>query len=215
VQKFDRLTAVAAPLLTDNIDTDQLIPVRRMLASMKPDYGAGLLANWRYVDDERPNPDFILNQPPFTKAGVLIAGENFGCGSSREHAVWALMEFGIRCVIAMSFGDIFFNNCFKQGVLPIVLAADTVRSLVDEITDTGGTSPITVSLSDRQITSPKGRVIDFAIDDGMRKILLEGLDEIGQTLQHESDISAFQAKDRQLRPWIYSSTPAARRRPTT
>jgi 3-isopropylmalate/(R)-2-methylmalate dehydratase small subunit len=212
VQKFEELTAIAAPLLIDNIDTDQMIPVHRMLASMRPDYGAGLFANWRYIDDNEPNPNFILNQAPYTKAGILIAGENFACGSSREHAVWALQGFGIRCVIAMSYGDIFFNNCFKQGVLPVVLAAPVIRTLAAEITGSHGHHPLTVSLVDRQIRSAQGTIIDFAIDDGLRKILLEGLDEIGQTLLHEADISEFQAKDRIERPWIYSATPAAIRR---
>lgn len=212
MQKFERLTAVAAPLLIDNIDTDQMIPVHRMLASMHPDYGAGLFANWRYIDDKAPNPEFILNQIPYTKAGILIAGENFACGSSREHAVWALQGFGIRCVIAMSFGDIFFNNCFKQGVLPITLPAATIRTLAAEIAASGGNDPLTVSLVDRRISSARGMVIDFAIDDGLREILLKGLDEIGQTLLHEADISAFQARDRLARPWIYSATPAAMRR---
>jgi 3-isopropylmalate/(R)-2-methylmalate dehydratase small subunit len=212
VQKFDQLTAIAAPLLIDNIDTDQLIPVHRMLASMRPDYGAGLFANWRYINDKDPNPDFILNQPPYTQAGILIAGENFACGSSREHAVWALQGFGIRCVIAMSFGDIFFNNCFKQGVLPIILAAPTIRALAAEVTANGGCDPLSVSLVDRRIYSALGTTIDFAIDDGLREILINGLDEIGQTLLHEAEISAFQARDRLTRPWIYNATPAAMRR---
>jgi 3-isopropylmalate/(R)-2-methylmalate dehydratase small subunit len=212
VRKFEELTAIAAPLLIDNIDTDQMIPVHRMLASMRPDYGAGLFAGWRYIDDKEPDPDFILNQPPYTKAGILIAGENFACGSSREHAVWALQGFGIRCVIAMSYGDIFFNNCFKQGVLPVVLPAPMIRSLAAEITARGGNDLLTVSLIDRQIRTEVGTRIDFAMDDGLREILLKGLDEIGQTLLHEADISAFQGKDRQARPWIYNATPAAMRR---
>ncbi len=211
MQKFDRLTAVAAPILTDNIDTDQIIPIPRMLASMRPDYGAALFGNWRYVEGDQPNPSFILNKPPFTNAKIVLAGENFGCGSSREHAVWALMGFGVRCVIAMSFGDIFFNNCFKRGLLPVVLSPDLVRSLAAEIMSTSEAHPITVNLVDRKITTVEGTEINFSIDDGLREILLEGLDEIGKILKHELDINAFQMRDRQLRPWIYEATPAALR----
>ena len=208
MQKFERLTAVAATLPIDNIDTDQLIPVNRMLASMNPDYGAGLFANWRYRGDA-PDPNFVLNKPPFDRAQILIAGANFGCGSSREHAVWALMGFGIRCVIAASFGDIFFNNCFKQGILPLVLAAETVRAVADEAA--AGPHELTVDLVEQRIHAPSGAMFAFAIDAGLRRVLLEGLDDIGQTLQHEQAIADFQMLDRERRPWIYSSTPAAQR----
>ncbi len=211
MQKFEQLTAVAAPLLTDNVDTDQLIPVNRMLASMNPDYAAGLFANWRYLDGDRPNPEFVLNRHPYDRAGILLAGENFACGSSREHAVWALMGFGVRCVIAMSFGDIFYNNCIKQGVLPIVLPPEDVRALAAEVEASQGAEPVTVDLVGRRIFMPGGYNVEFSIDDGVRTILLEGLDEIGQTLVHESEISAFQAGDRAARPWIYNATPAAKR----
>ena len=212
MQKFDRLTAVAAPLLLDNIDTDQIIPALRMLSSMRPDYGAGLFGNWRYREGDTPNPDFILNRPPFDRAQILVAGENFGCGSSREHAVWALMGFGIRCVIARSFGDIFFNNCFKQGVLPIVLPAEQIRVLTQSIEQTA--AAVTVDLIDRRIVTAEGATISFSIDEGLREKLLQGLDEIGQTLKHTADIDAFQRNDRQSRPWVYESTPGARRRAT-
>ncbi|MGH7804081.1 MAG: 3-isopropylmalate dehydratase small subunit [Candidatus Binatia bacterium] len=210
MQKFERLTGVVATLLVDNIDTDQIIPVHRMLSSMNPDYGAGLFANWRYLD-EAPDPAFVLNQPPFDRATVLIAGANFGCGSSREHAVWALLGFGIRCIIAPSFGDIFFNNCFKQGVLPIVLPAETVRAIAEEAATLESAHRLTIDLVACEILAPTGAVVAFEIDSSLRHVLLEGLDEIGQTLEHEDAIAAFQANDRRARPWIYRSTPAARR----
>lgn len=208
MQKFERLTAVAATLSVDNIDTDQIIPVPWMLSSMNPDYGAGLFANWRY-EGKAPNPGFVLNQPPFDRAQILISGANFGCGSSREHAVWALMGFGIRCVMALSFGDIFYNNCFKQGILPVVLAPDVLRGIAEAVS--GSSQELTVDLVEQKISAPGGVVFAFQIDAGLRRVLLEGLDEIGQTLQHESAISAFQEADRRRRPWIYE-LPAAERR---
>jgi 3-isopropylmalate/(R)-2-methylmalate dehydratase small subunit len=200
MQKFERLTAVAATLLIDNIDTDQIIPVPWMFSSMSPDYGAGLFANWRYKG-KAINPEFILNQPPFDHAQILITGANFGCGSSREHAVWALMGFGFRCIIAISFGDIFYNNCFKQGILPIVLPSEALRAIAQEISK--GSCELTVDLIEKKISASDGLAVSFQIEPGLRRVLLDGLDEIGQTLQHESAISAFQREDRRQRPWIY------------
>jgi 3-isopropylmalate/(R)-2-methylmalate dehydratase small subunit len=200
MQKFERLRAVAATLLLDNIDTDQIIPVPWMFSSMSPDYGAGLFANWRY-EGKAINPEFILNRPPFDRAQILITGANFGCGSSREHAVWALMGFGFRCIIAVSFGDIFYINCFKQGVLPIVLPPEALRAIAGDI---ARNSPeLTVDLTDQKISTSDGVVVSFQIDAGLRRDLLEGLDEIEHTLKHENAIAAFQKEDRRKRPWIY------------
>jgi 3-isopropylmalate/(R)-2-methylmalate dehydratase small subunit len=203
MQPFQSICGIAAPLAIDNIDTDQIIPVHRMLASMNPDYGAGLFANWRYLVDGVPNADFVLNKEPFTRAQILIAGANFGCGSSREHAVWALHGFGIRCVIAASFGDIFFSNCVRRGLLPIVLPTVQVRDLESRIALSGGREPLTVSLLDRTIRLVGGPDIAFQIDNGVRSNLLEGLDEIGHTLRHLERIEAHEREDRRVRPWVY------------
>ena len=203
MQPFKTLTGIAASLVVDNIDTDQIIPVHRMLASMNPDYGAGLLANWRYSPDGTPKPDFILNKEPFTGARILLTGANFGCGSSREHAVWALHGFGIGCVIAVSFGDIFFSNCVRQGLLPIALATAQVRDLDGRIAHCAGRELMTVNLEKLTIHMAGGPDIAFQIDDGLRATLLEGLDEIGHTLRYLDRIEAHERVDRAARPWVY------------
>jgi 3-isopropylmalate/(R)-2-methylmalate dehydratase small subunit len=205
VKPIQSICGIAVPLLVDNVDTDQIIPVHRMLASMTPDYGAGLFANWRYLSDGAPNPNFVLNQEPFTCAQVMIAGVNFGCGSSREHAVWALHGFGIRCVIAVSFGDIFFSNCVRRGLLPVALPIDQVRDLENRIVRSGGREPLTVSLLDRTIGLAGGADIAFSIDDGVRTTLLEGLDEIDETLRYLERIEAHEREDRGARPWVYAT----------
>jgi len=209
VQPIQSIRGIAAPLLADNIDTDQIIPVHRMLASMNPDYGAGLFANWRYLADGTPNSDFILNNEPFTRAQILIAGANFGCGSSREHAVWALNGFGIRCVIAASFGDIFFSNCIRRGLLLVALPSIQIRDLESRIVSSGGREPLTVSLVDRTIQLVGGADIAFSIDDGVRATLLEGLDEIGHTLRYLESIEAHEREDRGARPWVYATVPVS------
>jgi 3-isopropylmalate/(R)-2-methylmalate dehydratase small subunit len=202
MEKFTRLTAVAAPLLQRNVDTDVIIRIERLIALDRKELGPHAFAPLRYRADGSENPDFVLNRPPYRDAKILIAGENFGCGSSREGAVWALWGMGLRSVVAPSFGDIFFNNCFQNGLLPIVLEAMTVERLAKLVEAAPG-EPLTVDLDACIIQTPAGERIPFAVDPGRRAALLAGLDEIGQTLQRDGEIAAFQARDRQSRPWIY------------
>ena len=208
MEKFDRLTGIAAPLLLENINTDAIIPVP-WIVNFGRDLGQGLFGGWRYDAAEREKPDFVLNQPPYREARILLAGRNFGCGSSREEAVWALLGFGIRCVIAPSFGDIFFENSFKNGLLPVVLEPDGVTVLARAIAE--GPSPVlTVDLEACTVGAPRGPQLSFTIQEGRRRNLLLGLDEIGQTLAHDADIERFQAADRVRRPWIYPERVRAR-----
>jgi 3-isopropylmalate/(R)-2-methylmalate dehydratase small subunit len=204
MQKFDTLTAIAAPLLRDNIDTDVIIRIEHLVGSALH----GTLARWcfgvlRYQADGSENPDFILNKPPYRSANILLAGENFGCGSSREAAVWALMEAGFRCVIAPSFGDIFSNNCFQNGLLPVVLDASEIRAMATLVEADPAGNRITIDLENCVVRSPDGTRLPFQIPHMRRDALLNGLDEVGLTLRRTSDISAFQARDRLERPWIY------------
>jgi 3-isopropylmalate/(R)-2-methylmalate dehydratase small subunit len=201
VQKFDKLTGIAAPLLRENIDTDAIIPVR-WIVNFGQDLGEGLFGGWRYGADDAENPDFILNQPPYRDTRILLAGRNFGCGSSREEAVWALLGFGIRCLIAPSFGDIFFENSFKNGLLPVILESDGLVTLVREVT--AAERPVlTVDLEECAIVVPGGSTLSFTIPDSRRTALLMGLDEVDLTLARAAEIDAFQAADRSRRPWIY------------
>jgi len=201
MEKFTRLTGIAAPFSKPDIDTDAIIPAH-WLRSPHCDLGQGLLAGWRYDAEGKEKPDFILNRPPYRRARILVAGPNFGCGSSREGAVWALQRFGIRCVIAPGFGDIFFENSFKNGLLPVLLPAPEVQALLSFLETTNDPS-LTVDLERCVIETPQGRVISFTVAPARRTALLEGLDEIGQTVLHQSEIEAFQARDREARPWIY------------
>jgi 3-isopropylmalate dehydrogenase len=202
MEKFVRLTGAAAPLMRKNIDTDVVIPMRRLVGSKRESLGRYAFEAWRYQADGSEQPDFVLNQPAFRAAKVLVAGDNFGCGSSREHAVWALQGFGIRCVIAPSFGDIFFNNCIQNGVLAIRLPEPEVQRLADDIL--GAEKPeMTVDLEAQRIIAPSGASVAFDIEPERRQGLLEGLDQISMTLKLDSQIRAFQAKDREERPWIY------------
>ncbi|MBI5912797.1 MAG: 3-isopropylmalate dehydratase small subunit [Betaproteobacteria bacterium] len=206
MEKFTTLAGIAAPMMVPNIDTDAIIPVEQMKA-LDADFGRCLFFNQRYRLDGSDNPDFLLNRPPYRKAKILVAGENFGCGSSREHAVWALVSFGIRCVIAPSFGDIFYNNSFKNGLLPVQLPANVVDALAVRIeADANPDSlPVIVDLEACTVHGPgtDGPIIAFDIDPERREALLEGLDEIGITLKHEAQIAAFQARDAAQRPWVY------------
>lgn len=204
MEKFTRLEGVAAPLRRDNVDTDAVIPVP-WLKSIAPDYPRSLFANWRWQDGdgETELPDFVLNREPFRRACILVAGANFGCGSSREAAVWALTGFGIRCVIAPSFGDIFYENSFKNGLLPLVLPDDRVRHALDLLEGGTGSCRMTIDLENRAVTLPDGKTIPFMIDAGRREALLQGLDEIGATLLALDSINAFEQRDRGIRPWIY------------
>jgi 3-isopropylmalate/(R)-2-methylmalate dehydratase small subunit len=198
---FTTLTSIVAPLLRDNIDTDTIIPSREMRSTGKTGLADGLFAPWRYTDaDARtPNPDFILNQSEFTDAQILAGGKNFGCGSSREHAVWALAEFGIRAIIAESFAPIFYNNCIRNGVLPIELANSAISEIVKR--------EVTIDLESQSIRIAQERYRLFHINEEAKVMLLEGLDVIDLTLKHRDAIAAWQAADRTVRPWVYLYPP--------
>jgi 3-isopropylmalate/(R)-2-methylmalate dehydratase small subunit len=205
MQRFTTLRAIAAPILGENIDTDVIIPIARMVGNS----ARGTLGPWcfgplRYRPDGSPNPDFVLNREPYFRAQMLLTGVNFGCGSSREAAVWALSEFGIRCVIGSSFGDIFFNNCFQNALLPVVLERAAVESIAAEAEAGSGQEPVVVDLVAMAVTAPSGRRHGFHVEKRRREALLEGLDEIAMSLRHAAEIAAFQAQDREQRPWIYA-----------
>jgi len=203
MQAFTKLTGIAAPLPKANVDTDQIIPARFLKSISRLGFGKNLFANFRYKEDGSENPDFVLNQEPYRKAEVLIAFENFGCGSSREHAPWALLDFGIRCVIAPDFADIFNNNCFKNGVLPVRLPREICEKLMDDA-KMGGNARITVDLERQVVVRPNGEEIPFEVDPLRRHLMLNGLDDIGQTLQHGSAIDGFEARQRAAQPWLYT-----------
>jgi 3-isopropylmalate/(R)-2-methylmalate dehydratase small subunit len=204
MEKFIRLEGIAAPLPRDNIDTDAIIPVPWM-KSITPDFHRALFANWRWQggDGVTEVSSFILNREPFRHARILVGGNNFGCGSSREAAVWALLGFGIRCVIAPSFGDIFYENSFKNGLFPLILPEPLVRRLAEFLAAGKHGCQVVVDLEAKTVALPDGAVIPFEIDAGRRTILLEGLDEIGVTLRDISAIEEFQRRDRELHPWVY------------
>ena len=207
MEQWTTHTGIAAPLLRDDINTDLLIPSREMTSPDKEGHGEKLLAPWRYLkpqDGRRvENPDFVLNQPAFRQASILIAGANFGSGSSREPAVWAVRQFGFRCVIAPSFGAIFQINCYLNGVLPVVLPVDQVRRLA--ALAESGKLLLTVDLVQCAVLEPDGNRSEFSIPSGQRAMLLEGLDAIGVTLKRSAEIQAFQQADRVERPWIWQS----------
>jgi 3-isopropylmalate/(R)-2-methylmalate dehydratase small subunit len=207
MDKFDRLTAVAAPLLRANVDTDAIIPSREMKSASKVGLGVGLFAGWRYltVNSRDPNPEFILNQDDYRDAKILLSGENFGCGSSREHAVWALRDYGFRSVIAPSFSPIFFNNCGRNGIVPVRLPEEAIRGLAAKVAQDPRKHQVTVDLVTQEVISHDGERHAFAIDPHMKEMLLSGLDEIDLTLTKRPEIDAFLAADRARRPWIYFS----------
>ncbi len=201
---FAKLSAIAAPILRSNLDTDVIIRIERLVGnSIRGTLGKWAFGSLRYLPDGSENPDFILNREPYRQAEILVTGPNFGCGSSREGAVWALQEFGIRAIIGSGFGDIFFANCFQNGILPIVVDKEIVESLAAEVEHTQGAGRIGVDLEEQTITSPTGQRRRFEIDPRRRAGLLGGLDEIAQTLQRDDEIRAFQAADRTERPWIH------------
>ncbi|NOG70390.1 3-isopropylmalate dehydratase small subunit [Roseicella sp. DB1501] len=201
MQAFTTLTGIAAPLPKANVDTDQIIPARFLKSISRSGFGKNLFANFRYREDGSENPDFVLNQEPYRKAEILIAFENFGCGSSREHAPWALLDFGIRCVIAPDFADIFHNNSFKNGVLPVKLPREVCEQLMEDAR-MGGNARLTVDLEREVVVRPNGEEIPFKIDPLRRHLLLNGLDDIGQTMQHAPAIDAFEAKRAAAQPWL-------------
>jgi 3-isopropylmalate/(R)-2-methylmalate dehydratase small subunit len=199
MEPFVRLTAVAAPMLRDNIDTDIIIPSREMKTVGKTGLADGLFAGWRYtaVGGREPNPDFVLNQPAFADAKIILGGDNFGSGSSREHAVWALYEYGVRCVIAPGFSPIFENNCIRNGLLPVRLPRADVETLA------AAGNPLTIDLPAQTVSGPDGIARRFDIATEPKEMLLEGLDVIDLTLKRAADIAAWRERDRGARPWIY------------
>jgi len=214
MQPFRRLEGIVAPLDRANVDTDAIIPKQFLKSIKRSGFGPNLFDEWRYLDRGEPgmdnskrriNPDFVLNQPRYRGASILLARDNFGCGSSREHAPWALLDYGFRSIIAPSFADIFFNNCFKNGILPIVLEAAQVSTLFDEVAATEGYRLI-IDLESQTITRPNGERWSFHVDAFRRTCLLEGLDDIGLTLQHAGDIRAYEQRRRADAPWLYGKT---------
>ena len=201
MDKFTKLTGVAAPMPLINVDTDMIIPKQFLKTIKREGLGVNLFDEMRYLDDGSENPDFVLNQPAYRDADILVAGENFGCGSSREHAPWGIKDFGIRCVIAPSFADIFYNNCFKNGILPIALPQDQVDVLMADA-EKGANARMTVDLEAQTITTSDGTVIAFEIDGFKRHCLLNGLDDIGLTMQKAAAIDTFESQAAQARPWV-------------
>ena len=211
MQKFTEITGVVAPMDRPNVDTDAIIPKQYLKSIKRSGFGPNAFDDWRYLEpgepgmdhsQRKPNPDFVLNQAPYDQASVLLARENFGCGSSREHAVWALDDFGFRVVIAPSFADIFFNNSFKSGMLPIVLDAAVVDSLFKDIAAESGYQ-LTINLEAQTITKPNGDMIEFDVDEFRKYCLLNGLDDIGLTLKHAADIKTYEQARKQTAPWLF------------
>jgi 3-isopropylmalate/(R)-2-methylmalate dehydratase small subunit len=212
MQKFEKLVGLAAPIDRPNVDTDAIIPKQYLKSIKRTGFGPTLFDAWRYLDTGEPgmdhskrplNPDFILNQPRYRGAQVLLARDNFGCGSSREHAPWALLDYGFRVIVAPSYADIFYNNSFKNGLLPIVLPSNAVDVLFREVTATEGYK-LTVDLAAQTVTTPNGTTFAFEIDAFRKHCLLNGLDDIGLTLQHVDEIRAYEARRRQEAPWLFS-----------
>lgn len=209
MKAFTQLNALVAPLDRANVDTDAIIPKQFLKSIRRAGFGPYLFDEWRYMDRGEPemdcsnrplNPDFVLNQAQYQGAQILLTRENFGCGSSREHAPWALEDYGFRAIIAPSFADIFFNNCFKNGILPIILSADLVDSLFQELTEA---YQLNIDLQAQTITTPSGRVISFAVDENRRNRLLNGLDDIGLSLQQAEKIKAYEAERAKRAPWLF------------
>jgi len=209
MRAFTTLTALVAPLDRANVDTDAIIPKQFLKSIRRAGFGPYLFDEWRYLDHGEPemdctnrplNKDFVLNQPQYKGTQILLTRENFGCGSSREHAPWALEDYGFRAIIAPSFADIFFNNCFKNGILPIVLPAETVDALFNELTDG---YQLTIDLEAQTITTPSGQAIGFTVDENRRYRLLNGLDDIALTLQHADKIKAYETERAQRAPWLF------------
>jgi 3-isopropylmalate/(R)-2-methylmalate dehydratase small subunit len=201
MEKFTVLEGVAAPLKMINVDTDMIIPKQYLKTIKRTGLGKGLFHEQRYHENGSENADFILNKPAYRKAKILVAEDNFGCGSSREHAPWALMDFGITCVISTSFGDIFYNNCFKNGVLPIKVSPEDLAKLFDDA-DRGANATLTVDLEKQEIRGPDGGVVKFDIDPHRKHALLNGLDEIGLTMAKQNKIDSFEQKAKASRPWV-------------
>jgi 3-isopropylmalate/(R)-2-methylmalate dehydratase small subunit len=201
MQPFKTLTGVAAPLDMINVDTDMIIPKDYLKTVKRTGLASGLFAELRYNDDGSDNPDFVLNKPAYRNATILVAGDNFGCGSSREHAPWALLDHGIRCVISTSFADIFYNNCFKNGILPVTVSQADLDKLMDDASR-GANATLTVDLETQEIRGPDGGVIKFDVDGFKKNCLLHGLDDIGLTLEKSAKIAAYEQQTTESRPWV-------------
>ena len=201
MEKFEKLTGIAAPMPLVNIDTDMIIPKQFLKTIKRTGLGVNLFDEMRYNDDGSEKPDFVLNQPAYRNAQILVAGDNFGCGSSREHAPWALLDFGIKAVISTSFADIFFNNCFKNGILPIVLPPEAVSVLMDDARK-GENARMTVDLESQTVTTSDGHSFGFEVDAFKKHCLLNGLDDIGLTLEKVASIDTYEANAAQARPWV-------------
>ncbi len=202
MDKFTRLEGVAVPFLRANVDTDMIIPMTRLVGTTRAEIEAGCFELLRLRRDGTEDPDCVFNQPAFRGAPILLAGDNFGCGSSREAAVWALAGMGVKCVIAPSFGDIFFANCFQNGLLPVALPMAEIERLAEETRAAPGNARVTVDLERQVLVSPRGREIAFAIEPRRRTAMIEGLDDIGATMTMGADIAAWQARQRAERPWM-------------
>ncbi len=201
MEKFTTLTAVAAPLNMMNVDTDMIIPKDYLKTIKRTGLAKGLFAEMRYHDDGKENPEFVLNKPAYRNAKIIVAGDNFGCGSSREHAPWALLDHGIRCVISTQFGDIFFNNAFKNGILPIKVSKEDLDKLMEDA-ERGANATLTIDLEKQEIHGPDGGVVHFEVDAFKKHCLLNGLDEVGLTLEKADRISTFEKETAAERPWI-------------
>ena len=204
MEKFTVLSGVAAPMDMMNVDTDMIIPKLHLRTIKRTGLGKVVFDELRFNTDGSEKPDFVLNREPYRRASILVAGDNFGCGSSREHAPWALLDFGIRCIISTSFADIFYNNCFKNGILPVAVGKDDWRLLLNDVADPANPQ-LTVDLEARTITRPNGGQIAFEIDGFRRDCLLNGLDDIGLTLQKADKIDAFEAAQKEKQPWLYAA----------
>ena len=203
MDRFDKLTGVAAPLPMINVDTDMIIPKQFLKTITRSGLGKSLFFEMRYADDGKELPEFVLNKPAYRQAKILVSGDNFGCGSSREHAPWALQDFGIRAVIAPSFADIFRGNCTKNGMLPIVLPQEQIDILMADA-EGGNTRTLTIDLASQRVVRANGESFAFEIDPSTKHSLFEGLDEIGQTLKHGSEIASYEAKQRLGQPWLWT-----------
>ena len=201
MEKFEKLTSVVAPLPIANVDTDMIIPARYLKTIKRTGLGEGLFANMRFKEDGSDNEEFVLNQPAYKDARILVAGNNFGCGSSREHAPWALMDYGIKCVISTDFADIFYNNSFKNGMLLIKVGPEELDLLMDDAAR-GANATVTVDLEAEEITGPDGGVIKFEIDSFKKHCLLNGLDDIGLTMEKEDKIASFEESHKAAQPWL-------------
>ena len=202
MESFTMLTGLVAPLDRVNVNTDEITPARFLKSIQRTGFANALFANWRYLKDGTPNPDFVLNQPRYQGASILLAGDNFGCGSSREHAPWAILEYGFRCLIAPSFADIFYNNCFNNGILPVTLADAVVQELFAEV-EASEDYTLHVDLPAQTVTTPGGRALHFEIDNFKKHALLQGLDNIGWMLGHRDEITAYEQRRKQEAPWLF------------